>query len=122
MFGRSWEPGTATIVALKTVATIGRDANTGNKLQGFEYVADVQPDGSGSPFRTVMSDPFDKTYFRTPQVGDVLPAKCDLRRQKAKFDTSVLKARAKARDKAAADEQAASFEAAAHQPPDRPGR
>jgi hypothetical protein len=34
MFGRSWEPGQTTIVALKEVRTFGYDANTKNKLQG----------------------------------------------------------------------------------------
>jgi hypothetical protein len=120
MFGRNWQAGKATIVALKEVKSIGRDVNTGAKLQGFEYVADVQPDGSGPGFRTVMSDPFNETYWHTPRVGDVLTVRCDPDRQKAKFDTSVLKARAKARQKAAADEQAAQFEAAASQPPSSP--
>ena len=120
MFGRSWEPGKATIVALKEVKTFGYDANTRNKLQGFEYVADVQPDGSGPAFRTVMSDPFNETHWRTPRVGDVLPVKCDRSRQKAKFDTKALTAQDKARETAAADEQAASFDAAANQAPGSP--
>lgn len=117
MFGRNWEPGQATIVALKEVKTFGYDANTKNKLQGYEYVADVQPDGSSPAFRTVMDDPFNETHWHTPSVGDVLPVKCDPRRQKAKFDTSVMQAQDKARKNAAELEQAAEFDAAVNKRP-----
>jgi hypothetical protein len=120
MFGRSWVPGNATIVALKEVKTFGYDANNKNKLQGFEYVADVQPEGSAPAFRVVMSNPFNETYWHTPRVGDVLPVKCDPGRQKAKFDTSKLKAQAEERKKDAEDEQAAAFDAAAGEPPGSP--
>jgi hypothetical protein len=71
MFGRNWEPGQATIVALK-----------------------------------------EGTHWHTPSVGDVLPVKCDPRRQKAKFDTSVMQAQEKARENAEALDQAAKFDAA----------
>ena len=117
MFGRNWEPGKATIVALQEVKTFGYDANTKNKLQGHEYVADVQPDGSSAPFRTVMDNPFNETHWHTPSVGDVLPVKCDPRRQKAKFDTSALKAQEEARESAAKLAQAAEFNAALNKPP-----
>jgi hypothetical protein len=116
MFGRSWEPGHATIVALKEVKTFGYDANTKNKLQGFEYVADVQPDGSSPAFRTVMDNPFNETHWHTPSVGDVLPVKCDPRREKAKLDTSAMHAQEQARKDAAKLEQAAKFDAAANNP------
>jgi Short C-terminal domain len=117
MFGHKWEPGRATIVAVKEVKTIGNDYRTGTKLQGFEYVADVQPDSGSSPFRIVMGDPFDETHWDTPRVGEVLAVKCDPQRQKAKFDTSGLKSRDEASARAAVDEQAAQFAAALHQPP-----
>jgi Short C-terminal domain len=117
MFGHDWQPGRATIVALKEVKTIGNDAWTGAKLQGYEYVADVQPDGAGAAFRTVMSDPFDETHWRTPRVGDVLAVKCDPGRQKAKFDTATLRARDKAQTNAAKREQEAQFDAARNATP-----
>jgi hypothetical protein len=106
----------ATIVALKEVKTFGYDANTKSKLQGFEYVADVHPDGSPAAFRTVMDDPFNEAHWHTPSVGDVLPVKCDPRRQKAKFDTSALLAQEKARETAAEVERAARFDAAVNKP------
>jgi hypothetical protein len=112
MFGHDWQPGQATIVALKEVKTIGNDAWTGAKLQGYEYVADVQPDGPGAAFRIVMSDPFDETHWLTPRVGDVLPVKCDPGRQKAKFDTARLRARDEAQKDAEKREQEAQFDAA----------
>jgi hypothetical protein len=112
VFGHDWQPGHATIVALKEVKTIGNDAWTGAKLHGYEYVADVQPDRLGAAFRTVMGDPFDETHWVTPRVGDVLPVKCDPRRQKAKFDTSTLRARDEAQKNAAKQDQDAQFDAA----------
>ncbi len=112
MFGHDWQPGQATIVALKEVKTIGNDAWTGAKLQGYEYVADVQPDGPGAAFRIVMSDPFDETHWVTPRVGDVLPVKCDPGRQKAKFDTASLRAGDQAQKNAAKQQQDAQFDAA----------
>jgi Short C-terminal domain len=117
MFGHDWQPGQATIVALKEVKTIGNDAWTGAKLQGYEYVADVQPDGPGAAFRTVMSDPFDETHWLTPRIGDVLPVKCDPGRQTAKFDTASLRARDKAQKHTARQEQEAQFDAARHATP-----
>jgi hypothetical protein len=117
MFGHDWQPGQATIVALKEVKTIGNDAWTGAKLQGYEYVADVQPDGPGAAFRTVMGDPFDETHWLTPHVGDVLPVKCDPGRQKAKFDTATLRARDEAQKNAAKREHEAQFDAARNATP-----
>ena len=116
MFGRNWETGKATIVALKEVKTFGYDANTKNKLQGYEYVADVQPDSSSPAFRIVMDDPFNETHWQTPSVGDVLPVKCDPRRQKAKFDTSAIQAQEKTRQDEADRAQAAQFDAALNKP------
>jgi hypothetical protein len=110
MFGRGWEPGQATIVALKEIRSIGTDDYTGRKFKSCEYVADVQPDGGGAVFRTVMHEPFDERVWRQPSVGDVVPVTCDPRRQKAKFDTATVTARDKARKEATKREQAAQFD------------
>ena len=68
-------------------------------------------------FRIVMDDPFNETHWHTPSLGDVLPVKCDPRRQKAKFDTSAMQAQQKARKDEADREQAAQFDAAVNKPP-----
>jgi hypothetical protein len=111
MFGRGWEPGNATIVAMKETSP----ATTGE--HGFfralyAYVADVQPDSGAAVFRTEMDEPFNVPNWFTPGVGDVLPVHCDPRHGRAKFDMGRLKAATKARSSAAKDEQAAAFDAA----------
>jgi hypothetical protein len=117
VFGRGWEAGQATIVAMKEVGSVGRDMASQQKLKTFEYVADVQPSGGGSVFRTVMHEPFNELHWRQPMVGDVVPVKCDPKREKAKFDTAVDAARDRAEEKARKARQDTQFEAMAHAAP-----
>ena len=117
MFGRGWETGQATIVALKEIRSVGTDDYTGRKFKSYEYVADVRPDGGGAVFRTVMHEPFDERVWRQPSVGDVVLVQCDPRRQKAKFDTAAMTARDEAQKEATKTEQAAQFDAMVNAPP-----
>lgn len=119
VFGHAWEPGQATIVALKetSAATTGEH---GSFRALYEYVADVQPDSGGAMFRTEMDEPFEIPNWFSPGVGDVLPAQCDPRRGKAKFDMARLKAATKARASKAKDEQVAEFDAARRAGPGTP--
>jgi hypothetical protein len=103
MFGRGWEPGRATIVALKEIKSIGRHGGIdvgGAKMKSYEFVADVQPATGGAVFRTVMGEPFDERVWRRPNVGVVVPVKCDPGRQRATFDTSTETARRQAQKEA----------------------
>jgi hypothetical protein len=90
MFGRGWESGEATIIALNEIRSVGRHGGIdvgGAKMKSYEFVADVRPAGGGPVFRTVMHEPFDERIWRRPNVGDVVAVKCDPGREKAKFDT-----------------------------------
>jgi hypothetical protein len=120
MFGRGWEPGQATIVAMKEVGSVGRDTVSQQKLKTFEYVADVEPSGGGNVFRAVMHEPFNELHWRQPIVGDVVPVRCDPKRGKAKFDTAVDAARDRAEKKARKEQQDSQFEAMAHAAPGTP--
>jgi hypothetical protein len=126
MFGRGWEPGQATIVALKEIWTAGHDASVvggGSKLKSYEFLADVQPAGGAAMFRTVMQEPFDERRWRRPVAGDVVAVKCDPRRQKAKFDTSEASAEHEAQkeaEKRKRTAQAAQFDALVDAPPGAP--
>jgi hypothetical protein len=102
---------------MKEVGSVGRDMASQQKLKTFEYVADVQPSGGGSVFRTVMHEPFNELHWRQPMVGDVVPVKCDPKREKAKFDTAVDAARDRAEEKARKAQQDTQFEAMAHAAP-----
>ena len=120
MFGRGWEPGHATIVARKEIKSVGRHGGIdygGAKMKSYEFVADVQPAGGGAVFRTVMHEPFDERVWARPGVGDVVPAICDPKRQKAKFDTQTVTAEQKAREKTRKTEDAARFDAMAKAAP-----
>ena len=88
MFGGSWESGTATIVERHVV----REGEFGHTSQ-YKFVADVEVPGK-QPFRTGMRSPRtlpDK--FLAPQVGQVVPVKVNVKRQKAKFDRGEPNAR-----------------------------
>jgi hypothetical protein len=126
MFGRGWEAGQATIVALKEVWSAGHDASTdggGPKLKTYEFLADVQPAAGRAMFRTVMHEPFDERVWVRPSVGDVVAVKCNPGREKAKFDMSGATAARKAqkeeenRERAA---QAAQFDAMVDAAPGTP--
>jgi hypothetical protein len=126
MFGRGWEPGQATIVALKEVRSVGSDATSalgGPKLKTYDFVADVQPDGGGPVFRTVVHEPFDERHWRRPGVGDAVPVKCDPKRQTAKFDTGEATTGSKAQkesEKGRRAAQAAQFDAMVNAAPGTP--
>jgi hypothetical protein len=126
MFGRGWESGQATIVALKEVWTAAHEAGTvggGAKLKTYEFLADVEPAAGGALFRTTMHEPFDERHWRRPVVGDVVAVKCNPGRQKAKFDTSAESAGQKAQKRADKDRraaQAAQFDALANAAPGTP--
>ncbi len=123
MFGRDWEPGEATIIALKEIGSIGRHGgidSSGAKMKSYEFVADVRPTGGGPVFRTVIHEPLDERTWRRPNVGDVVAVKCDPRREKAKFDTSAATAAARegeARQAADRAADAARFDAAVNAAP-----
>jgi hypothetical protein len=90
MFGKGWESGEATIIALNEIRSVGRHGGIdvgGAKMKSYEFVADVRPAGGGAVFRTVMHEPFDERTWRRPSVGDVVTVKCDPAGEKAKFDT-----------------------------------
>jgi hypothetical protein len=126
MFGRGWEPGQATIVALKEVWSAGHEAGTvggGPKLKTYDFLADVQPAGGGAMFRTVMHEPFDERHWHRPGVGAVVPVSCDPKRQKAKFDTSEASGGHKAQKEAqkrARAAQAAQFDSMVNAAPGTP--
>jgi hypothetical protein len=111
MFGHRWEPGQATIVAMKETAK-ATSGEHGTFRALYAYAADVRPDGGASAFRTEMDEPFDIPAWFTPGVGDALPVECDPRRGKAKFDMARLKSAMSAQASAAKDEEIAQFDAA----------
>jgi hypothetical protein len=118
VFGHHWEPGRATIVALKEIPSIGTDG-FGQRYRSYEYVADVQADSGGAVFRTTMGEPFnessDRHGFRwhQPGVGEVMTVKCDPGRKKAKFDAAAARAQASEQHDQMIDAQTAQFDAMA---------
>ena len=89
MFGRDWEPGTATIVAKKF-------KESGDRSGVWEYVADVTV-GSGPVFRTTLKQPALMSHVVWLQEGERVPVLADVKRQKAKFDRSDPRVNGKAR-------------------------
>ena len=122
MFGHHWEPGQATIVALKEIPSIGTDG-LGRKYRSYEYVADVQPDSGGPVFRTTMGEPFNESSdihgfgWHQPGIGEVMPVNCDPGRKKAKFDAAASRAQARAQHDQVVDAQTAQFDAMAASSP-----
>jgi hypothetical protein len=122
VFGHDWEPGQATIVALKEIPSMGTDG-LGRKYRSYEYVADVQPDSGGSVFRATMGEPFNESSdshgfgWHQPGVGEVMPVKCDPRRKKAKFDAAASRAQAHTQHDQMVDTQTAQFDAMAASAP-----
>ena len=122
MFGHKWQPGQATIVALKEVPSIGTNA-VGQKYLSYEYVADVQPDSGGPAFRTTMNEPFNESSdihgfsWHQPGVGEVMPVKCDPGRKQAKFDAAASRAQAHAQHDRMVDAEKAQFDAMAASAP-----
>jgi hypothetical protein len=92
VFGRSWQPGSATIVASRDAKVSGDGLVTVR-----EFVADVRSDDGATAFRTVLKEPRIATDFWRPNDGDTVRVQIDARRQQARFDTSdpALSARAR---------------------------
>jgi hypothetical protein len=80
VFGRDWEPATATIVTAKF-------KQGGERSGVWEYVADITPE-SGPPFRTSLSQPRLMDHVVWLHEGDVVRAFADVKHQGAKFDRS----------------------------------
>jgi len=122
VFGHKWEPGRATIVALKEIPSVGTDG-LGRKLRCYEYVADIQPDSGGPVFRTTMDEPFNESSdihgfgWHQPGVGEVMPVKCNPGRQEAKFDAAASRAQAHAQHDQVVAAQTAEFDAMAASAP-----
>jgi hypothetical protein len=91
VFGHSWEPGTATIVAVHIKSTTGD-----GMVSRREYAADVVL-GERAPTRVLLQEPMFTTNFWPPDVGDVVRVDVDLKSGKVKFDKSDPKISAKAR-------------------------
>jgi hypothetical protein len=83
MFGRDWEPTTATI-AMARVRGVG--GKTGMKSI-FEFEADVLAPDSGETFRAKLDDPHERG-FRPPGEGMQVRVLADAKHHKAKFDMS----------------------------------
>ena len=80
MFGRTWEPATAKIVAKK----VKESTETAGV---YEYEAEITP-ASGAIFRATLNQPHLMNHVVRLQEGDVVNAFADVKRQKAKFDRS----------------------------------
>ena len=114
MFGRGGKPGTATIVARKSVGM----ATTGHISATYEYVADVKPDDNAEPFRATFKEHFSGQFrdmnIRRPAVGQQARVTFDPKSRKVEFDRRALRAE---RDlaKHASD---AEFDSIANSPPE----
>ncbi len=118
MLGRHWEPGEATIIASEgNYLFLG-----GTGCSSREYVVDVQPAAGGPMFRTKINVQYTapeggaQNPYRRLDDGEVVPVRCDQKRQKAKFDESTLRRQ----EPASVAEQPSQFEAAASAPPGTP--
>ncbi len=89
MFGRDWEPATATIVAKKF-------KQGGERSGVWEFVADVTPERA-STFRTTLKQPPFMDHVVQLQVGAEVPVLVDVKRRQAKFDRSDPQIRGKGR-------------------------
>lgn len=79
---------------------------------GYVYIADVQPDGGGEPFRATFRERFSHTgEFHEPGIGEQVRVKFDKDRQ-VEFDRSVLREMATASKTAEQDRFSATAGAA----------
>lgn len=85
MFGRSWQPGEATIVAQRLLAK-SFDGESGQSFSRNEYVLDVRPGNGSPPFRSTAKDPFNAITWRQPAVGDVVRVEFRDKDHEVKFD------------------------------------
>ena len=112
MFGRSWQPATAKIVAKKF-------KEGGERSGVWEYVADVTPT-TGSTFRTSLKQPPFMSHVVWLHEGDVVNALADVKGQQAKFDRSDPRVSGKGRPAEGATDSKQSFDQALAQPPESP--
>jgi hypothetical protein len=108
MFGKNWEPATATIVAKK----MKHHSSSPQSHPTFIFVADVTP-ASGPPFRTELEQQL-LSMSGVPLLSeyDVVKVLVDVKNKKAKFDTSDPKVSGK-KQSSASDK----FDAALAEPP-----
>jgi hypothetical protein len=108
MFGRGWEPGTATIVAV-------RYDDTGFSPSGSraEFVGDVQADSGASLFRATFKAPLRGLNFLEPSVGQSIRVRIHSKNAEVEIDTDDAGVR---RD-AAQEREQEQFQALAAAPP-----
>jgi hypothetical protein len=82
MFGHSWEPGEATIVARNNA---NRSTSGDGLTMDYEFVADVLPE-KGEVFRATIQTPMIATNFWPPDVGNQVSVFIDAKNRKVKFD------------------------------------
>ena len=82
MFGRGWEPSTATIVMRHEK---GGGLGTGRPTY-YEYLVDVQPLGGGPVFRTTIQQPNHHYSFKPPHEGEVIRVLINPKKNEVKFD------------------------------------
>src|SRR5437763_8094976 len=105
MLGFGWEDGSATIVARQTHEGMYHGQGpTGLYHQTYDYVADVQPDGGGLPFRATFTELFTGDLEHRPRVGETVRVKLRAKDQKVKLDRDSLRQEAKASKDAARSE------------------
>jgi hypothetical protein len=119
MFGKGSERGTAVIVARQTHEGMYRSginmyAPTGLYHHVYDYVADVEPDGGGSPFRATFVEMFQSDTEYRPTIGD--RAQVKIKGQDVSFDRKVLYEMAKS----AKSGHKSSFDAIANAAPGTP--
>jgi hypothetical protein len=87
MLGLGWKPAEATVVAKRFI-----QENVG----AFnEYMLDVQPADGAPPFRATLKNM--AFALGEPEVGDVVPAHCNLSKQAVRLDWAKLQAAAEAK-------------------------
>ena len=94
MFKSGWRNGQARIVAREfhqgqVRSGINVYANTEYETV-FDYVADVEPDSGGSPFRATFTELFKSNLERQPAIGDLVRVKFDPKSQDVRFDHKAL--------------------------------
>ena len=112
MFGGSWEPATARIVAKKF-------KESGDRSGVWEYVADVTA-ASGEVFRARLRQPPFMSHVVNLAEGAVVSVLADVRRQRAKFDRSDPRVSGKGGQGGPCRSDKARFSEALRQPPQSP--
>ncbi|HEY0279706.1 MAG TPA: hypothetical protein VGC32_15695 [Solirubrobacterales bacterium] len=89
--------------------------HTGIYRNIWDYIADVEPEEGGEPFRATFTELFEGFQGRQPDVGEKAPVTFDKKRE-VKFDRSALREEWKAVE----DAQKSGFKALAEAPPGTP--